>query len=121
MNIANELVELCRQGKNKEVLERLFSEDIVSVESAAPQGGGEREVRGLEAVKAKGQHWESDHEIHKAVVEGPWPHGNSKFAVRFCYEVTNKPSNQRFELDEIAVYTVESGKIVREEFFYPHA
>ena len=102
-----------------EAIERLYAQNIVSVEAAAPAGQGvEREMQGLEAVKAKGKWWEENHEIHNASVEGPWPHGANKFAVRFCYDVTNKPQNQRMKLDEIAVYSVESDKIVREEFFY---
>jgi ketosteroid isomerase-like protein len=38
--------------------------------------------------------------------------------VRFTYDVTNKPSGNRMKTDEIAVYTVGEGKIVKEEFFY---
>lgn len=32
--------------------------------------------------------------------------------------MTNKPSGQRFTMDEAALYTVKNGEIVREEFFY---
>ena len=42
-----------------------------------------------------------------------------RFAVRFAYDVTNKPSGRRMQMDEIGLFTVENGKIVREEFFYP--
>jgi hypothetical protein len=63
-------------------------------------------------------HWRANHEVHSAKVEGPWPHGN-RFAVRFTYDVTNKPSGRRMQMDEIGLFTVDSGKIVREEFFYP--
>lgn len=119
MKIAQQLVELCQQGKNMEAVESLYAQNVVSVEAANPQAPGmEREVKGLEAVKAKGQWWEENHEIHNAKVEGPWPHGENKFAVRFAFDVTNKQQNQRMQLDEIAVYSVESDKIVREEFFY---
>jgi hypothetical protein len=41
-----------------------------------------------------------------------------RFIVRFSYDVTNKPSGRRFQLDETGLFTIENGKIVREEFFY---
>ena len=31
---------------------------------------------------------------------------------------SNKPSGQRMKMDEVGLFTVESGKVVREEFFY---
>ena len=34
------------------------------------------------------------------------------------YDLTNKQSGQRFQMEEVAVYQVSGGKIVREEFFY---
>jgi hypothetical protein len=57
------------------------------------------------------------HEVHSANVTGPWPHGD-RFIVGFQYDVTNKPSGKRMKLDEVGLYTVSKGKIVREEFFY---
>jgi ketosteroid isomerase-like protein len=116
MEIANELVALCRQGKNHDALNKLFAEDIVSVEAGAPPGM-QRETKGLAGVKAKGEWWSANHEVHSANVSGPWPH-DDRFVVGFQYEVTNKPSGQRMKMDEVGLYTVKDGKIVREEFFY---
>lgn len=116
IEIANKLVELCRQGKNMEALNTLFSDDMMSVEAFAPPGM-EREARGLAAVKAKGEWWLANHEIHSASVSGPWPH-DDRFIVGFQYDVTNKPSGRRMQLDEVGLYYVSDGKIVREEFFY---
>ena len=31
---------------------------------------------------------------------------------------TNKPSGKRFTMDEVGLFTVDNGKIVKEEFFY---
>lgn len=116
MEIAQKMVDLCRQGKNEEALDTLFSEDMVSVEAMAMPGMGQ-EAKGLAAVKAKGAWWVENHEVHSAEVSGPWPHGD-RFIVRFQYDVTNKPSGNRMQMDEAALYTVSNGKIVREEFFY---
>ena len=40
------------------------------------------------------------------------------FSVSYKMDVTFKPKNQRFTMEEIAVYKVADGKIVYEEFFY---
>src|ERR1700728_1014914 len=116
MEIARKLVELCRQGKNDEALTTLFSPQAASVEAFAPPGG-HQEVQGIEALRGKGKWWRENHEVHSSTVTGPWPHGN-RFVVGFQFDVTNKPSGRRMNLDEVGLYTVENGKIVREEFFY---
>jgi len=116
MEIARKLVELCRLGKYDEALDTLYADNVVSVEAMAP-AGGHPETHGLAAVKGKGQWWIANHEIHSAAVTGPWPHGD-RFIVGFQYDITNKPSGKRMKLDEVALYTVSNGKIVRDEFFY---
>jgi ketosteroid isomerase-like protein len=116
MEIAKKLVELCKQGKNLEALNTLFADDVVSVEAVA-MPGAQQEVKGLAAVKGKGEWWVANHEIHSAAVTGPWPHGD-RFVVGFQYDVTNKPSGKRMKLDEVGLFSVRNGKIVREEFFY---
>ena len=116
MQIANKLVELCRQGKNRDALDTLFAAEVVSVEAGAPPGM-QREAKGLSAVKAKSDWWMENHEIHSANVTGPWPH-DERFVVGFQYDITNKPSGRRMKMDEVGLYTVQNGKIVREEFFY---
>ena len=115
--VGQKLVELCKANKNMEAMETLYSPDIVSVEAAEMPGMG-REARGREAVLGKGKWWSGNHIVHSQEVEGPWPHGD-RFIVRFKYDVTNKPSNKRLQMDELGLFTVANGKVVREEFFYP--
>ena len=115
--IGEKLVALCKEGKNDVAIQELYSDDIVSVEAeAAP--GMEREAKGRAAVVGKGQWWVENHEIHSANVQGPFPHGEDRFAVVFDYDVTFKPMSKRQKLHEVALYTIDGGKIVREEFFY---
>jgi ketosteroid isomerase-like protein len=38
--------------------------------------------------------------------------------VRYDFDVTAKPSGQRMQMSEMALYTVKDGRIVREQFFY---
>ena len=55
--------------------------------------------------------------MHSAAIRGPWPHGD-RFVVGYQFDVTNRPSGTRMQMDEVGLYTVLDGKIVREEFFY---
>ena len=114
--VADKLVKLCSMGKFDEATDALYSEDIVSVEAGAPPGQS-RETKGLTAVKAKGEWWVNNHEVHSATVEGPLVAG-SHFSVVFKLDVTFKPQGRRFQMEEVAVYKVANGKVVYEEFFY---
>lgn len=117
--VGEKLVALCREGKNLEAVDTLYGADIVSVEAmSTPEMPAE--MRGIEAVRGKNQWWLDNHEIHSASAEGPYPHGE-KFAVKYAYDVTAKAgpmAGNRMKMDEVAVYTVRDGKIVREEFYY---
>jgi len=114
--IGQKYVSLCKEQKNEECIDLLFAKDAVSVE-ALSQPGMERTARGLEAIHAKGKWWNDNNTLHKAEVFGPYPH-DDRFAVRFLYDFTNKPSGKRVTMDEVALFTVKDGKITREEFFY---
>jgi SnoaL-like protein len=114
--VGQKLVKLCSEGKFAEASETLYSPDIVSIEAAAPPGGS-RETKGLAGVKAKGEWWVANHEVHSSTVEGPLVAG-SHFAVAFKFDVTFKPQAKRFKMEEIGVYKVADGKVVYEEFFY---
>ena len=114
--VADQLVKLTSEGKFAEASETLHSEDIVSMEAGAPPGGS-RESKGIEAVRAKSEWWVANHEVHSGKVEGPIVAGQF-FTVSFKMDVTFKPSNRRFTMEEVALYKVVNGKIVYEEFFY---
>ena len=119
LTVGKKLVELCKQGKNDEAMDTLYSPNIVSVEAV---GGGNMpaKMEGIAAVKGKSEWWVANHEVHKAEAEGPYPNGD-RFVVHFKYEVTAKAgpmAGKRFVMDEAALYTVKDGKITHEEFFY---
>lgn len=119
LEVGKKLVELCRQGKNLEAIETLYSPKIVSIEAV---GGGPMPARmeGIQAIRGKSEWWYANHDIHSGSAEGPFPHGN-RFVVFFKYEVTAKSgpmAGQRMKIEEAALYTVEGGKITQEEFFY---
>jgi ketosteroid isomerase-like protein len=114
--VADKLAKLCTEGKFHEAMEALYSPDIVSMEAGAPPGQS-REAKGLAAVRAKGEWWAANHEVHSVKVEGPIVAG-AHFAVTFKLDVTFKPQSKRFTMEEVAVYKVADGKVVYEEFFY---
>lgn len=114
--ISNRYIALCKEGQYHKCLDELFSEDAVSVEAWVPPGNNPV-ATGIAAIRAKGEWWVNNHEVHSGEVFGPYPNGN-RFMVRFVFDVTNKPANRRMTMDEIGLFTVENGKIVREEFFY---
>ncbi len=114
--IGKKYAALCKEGKNETILNELFTKDTVSVEAGAPPGQ-ERTAKGLDAIRAKSKWWQENHTVHKAEIFGPYPH-DDRFAIRFVYDVTNKPSGKRFSMDEVGLFTVVNGKITREEFFY---
>jgi SnoaL-like domain len=115
--IGKKLVAFCKAGQNIESIKTLYADNVESVEAVAAPGGS-RVTRGKDAVLTNNVKWLEAHEVHSAVTEGPYPHGDDKFAVRFTMDVTNKANGQHLQLDEVAVYTLERDKVVREEFFY---
>lgn len=116
MKIGEKLVELCKQGKNMDAIKNLYADDIVSIE-ATPMPEIGREMKGIEAVKGKNQWWSENHEVHSMDVMGPYPH-DDRFIVGFKLDATPK-GGERMQMHELGLYTVENGKIVKEEFFYP--
>jgi ketosteroid isomerase-like protein len=119
MTVGTELVDLCRQGKEHDAINKLYSPTVVSIEAGAPEGVPRR-VEGLADVIGKAEWWESNNDVHARTVEGPYPH-DDRFVVHFKYDITPKEgpmAGQRMQMDETALYTVKDGKIVHEEFFY---
>lgn len=116
MDIGKELVTLCQQGKNQEAIDKFYSPNIVSVEAMAIPNIGQTQ-NGIEAIKGKNTWWVENHEIHGSEVNGPFPNGN-QFIVHFKFDVTPKQTGKRMTMDEMGLYTVENGKITKEEFFY---
>ena len=117
--VGEKLVGLCSKGKNIDAIESLYSKDVVSVE-AMSMPDMPAEMQGIEQIKGKNKWWSENNEVHGAKVEGPFPNGD-RFAVKFHYDITPKagPSKgKRTQMDEVGIYTVKNGKIVREEFFY---
>lgn len=112
--VAQPFTALVGEGKFEEAMKQFYAESIESVEASGGEGSV---VRGMEAIHAKAAWWEANHTMHSIQVKGPFPSGD-KFAVLMMLDITYKPENKRFTMEEVAVYTVKDGKIVHEQFFY---
>ena len=105
-----------RFGRSADAIVGRTDAELLDPRAATGSASGEGRG-GLPAIVEKGKRWADNHEGHSSVVNGPWPNGD-RFIVRFTYDITNKPSGKRIKMDETALFTIENGKIVREEFFY---
>ena len=112
--IADDVVALANAGEFEAIGDKYWDDDVVSIES----GDGPMAItEGIDAVRGKSAWWSSAHEIHGGSAEGPWVNGD-QFTVRFTMDVTVKDTGARIAMDEIALYTIDAGKIIEERFFY---
>lgn len=115
--IAERLVALCREGKYEQAQDELYAQDAVSLEMEGGQGGALGNVSGLDAIKEKGRRWADNIvEIHGGSVSDPVI-ADHWFSVAMGIDATYKDMG-RVPMEEICVYQVRDGKIVREQFFY---
>ena len=114
--VAEKFVDLCRQGRNFDVMRTMYAPDIVSVE------GDGAETAGQADVIRKSERWATDNDFHGETVRGPFYNGaiatDNQFAVYFTLDVTRKSTGQRVTLEEVGIYTVDDDKITREQFYY---
>lgn len=120
LEVGKKLVDMCRKVQFKEAIDALYAPNIKSVEAHAGDGTMPRTLEGIEAIRGKTVWWLENHTVHSVGVEGPFPN-EDRFVVFFKLDVTPKVgpmANKRFTMEEAALYTVKSGKVVHEEFFY---
>lgn len=111
--IANEFVKRYRSTNPFSKYE-LYAEHCVSIES--PKNGHKTETIGLENIKIKGQNfYKQFDEVTKREVGNPVVNENS-FSVNFSIHGTK--NNKPLEINEVALYSIENGKITSEEFIY---
>ncbi|MGI8950054.1 MAG: SnoaL-like domain-containing protein [Chitinophagaceae bacterium] len=114
--VANRLVELCKQGKFEEAQNELFAQDAESIEPDEMPGFPQK-VKGLDAIKKKGKDFQGMLEdVHGITATEPIIMGNS-IAFGLSMDVTMK-GRGRENMNEICVYEVKDGKITKEQFFW---
>jgi hypothetical protein len=113
--VANRFYELAQQGNWEQIQDELFSQNASSIEPAHSQGL--KSVSGMENIKGKGAEWSAMiEEIHGGYCNAPQVAGNH-FTCTMGVDVTMKGQG-RINMDEVAVYEIQNGKIVKEQFFY---
>jgi hypothetical protein len=112
--VANKLVDYCRDGEWMKAVDDLYAKDIVSVEARAIENMP-AEMRGIDQVRGKTEWWEKNFEVHSATVSGPFV-ARDTFVVQFDVDVTERASNERMQMSEVGIYTVKDSKVAREEF-----
>ena len=113
-DVADYLVSKLRQGDFESPVKELYHQNIVSVE---PKGSPLELCEGLEAVleKEKGFN-DMVEEFHGLEVSDPVVADNF-FSVSLKMDITMKGA-PRGSMEEVALYQVNDGKIIREEFFF---
>lgn len=114
-DVANRFHELAQTGQWQQIQDELFADDAVSIEPE--HSPGLKTVSGIEAIRQKGQQFgEMVEEMHSGYSNEPQVAGRF-FSLAMGMDVTMKGMG-RMKMDEIALYEVKDGKIVREQFFY---
>jgi len=113
--VADRLVELCGKGDFEFAQSELFADDAVSIEPYSTPDF-EKETKGKEAIKEKGDKWNAMVDaVHAMEVSDALVATNS-FAVTMRMHVTMKEKGE-MDMTELCVYKVKDGKIISEEFF----
>ena len=113
--VANRFNELAQQGNWDRIQEELYADDAESIEP--PHAQGLQSAKGREALKQKAEQFGSTvEEMHGGYSSEPLIAGNY-FTVAMGMDATMKGMG-RVKMDEIAVYEVKDGKIVKEQFFF---
>jgi hypothetical protein len=116
--IAATYQELMTQRKFTEIQDTYYHEDVVCQEpEKAASMGMSIVTRGREAIKAKGIARRAAMEtLHSYTCSEPIVAGEF-FSVVLKQEVTFK-GKPRIAIEEIGIFQVKDGKIVKEQFFY---
>ena len=113
--VADKFYELAQANEMDKIQDDLYSDDAESVEP--PSSPMYKDVKGKAAIKEKGAQFQSMiEEMYGGWTSKPVVGGNF-FSVGMGMDVKMKGMD-RMNMDEVCVYQVKDGKIVKEEFFY---
>jgi hypothetical protein len=112
--VADRFYELSQQNAYDKILDELYSKDAKSIE---PNEEMFTNADGIEAIKQKSKQFgDMIAEMHGGYCSAPLVAGNF-FTCTMGMDVTMK-GQPRMNIDEVAVYEVKDGKIIKEQFFF---
>lgn len=115
--VANRYYELSQQNQFDAIATELYSNDIVTIEPVSDDPYAMQSTVGMEAKMAKDKAFgESIEEMHSGYCDAPIVSGNH-FALKMGMECTMKGAG-RVNMDELCMFEVKDGKIIKEQFFY---
>ena len=113
--LADQLVDYCRTGRNDQAYRDLFSADAVAHE---PPGIPDNTTRGRAALLAKSAAWADDvAEVLRMEVTDPVVYGDY-FALGMGGQLRKKDGTVTPFEREMCIYTCADGKIISERFVY---
>ena len=112
--VADKLVEYCRTGQYELAQDELYADNCVSIE---PKGAPVEVTEGLAAIKEKGRQFnEMVEKFNSSEVSDPIV-ADSFFSMVMKLDADFKGMG-RVQMEEVCLYEVRDGKIVKEEFFF---
>ena len=111
--VADRFVELAQQGKYREILHELHADDAISVEMDG------KTAKGRDALLAKADERESM--MEKFISGRCSDHAlvaDNFFSITMWFEAVMKGQTEAEKMNELCVYEVKDGKIIKEQFFY---
>ncbi|MEM6459363.1 MAG: nuclear transport factor 2 family protein [Planctomycetota bacterium] len=121
LEVGRKLVALCQEHKDEQAMQELYADDAQHVEACELGPDMPRVTQGKEQLMKNVKQWYEVNEVHSSSTEGPYAHGDDRFAAVMKVDLTSSAgpmAGQRYQMEEVGVYTVADGKITRAEFFY---
>lgn len=113
--VADRFYELAQQSQWEQIYHELYSNNAWSIEPET--SNGLPTVQGMDKIREKGKQWnEMIEAVHGGYCNSPQVAGNY-FTCTMGMEATMKGQG-RVKMDEVALYEVKEGKIVKEQFFF---
>jgi hypothetical protein len=104
--VAEEFCAMLEQGQHFEAMQRFYADDVRHVEAMSMEGPTVTEGKAAE--------------VHGGGIGKPYPNGD-QFIVEMWMDCTFKDgpmAGQRYDMREMALYTLKDGKVSEARFFY---
>ena len=117
IEIADEFTALMAAGDPQAAGQKYWAQDISILEPVSPTGGDLKSVTGFTAAQTRLENWLRGKAMEDVLVDGPFITGES-FALFIDMDLIDHATGARAPFSEIAIYTVQDGKITEERHFH---